>query len=448
MSVEAQVITALCEEGSVKRAFQAGITEEDFTMHDEEFEWLVNRAEKRRPINARVFKQAFPEFEYIPTREKLTDLLDELKSEGAYLAVSAGIEEALVDLTQENAIEKASELREILGQAIRSHSPNSELMLKGNWQDHLAEVKRLSILREGGEIAGIPTGLPHLDLHWGGLQGQASYVFLGRPGDAKSFGLAKLTVEGAWAGYRMGFFSPEMTELQHRARFNTLLSAKKEVQEALGITQAFRNRPLREGRGFNLKTYKRFLQWIEDNLKGEIALFTQKYRREKMNVSYIESRIEELGLDAIIVDPIYKLKPPRRRGSRWEELSEITDALIDLAHAFNIPVIISNQANRALVGRRGEAPDKDSSFASDAPVQEADTVIGVKHFSEERQMAFRCSKNRHGEPFNFKAHFVPNIGILEDITPIQADAYYNGYDPEQVHVLSDAMKEMEAGITQ
>src|SRR4029077_1454104 len=219
--------------------------------------------------------------------------------------------------------------------------------------------------------------------------------------------LGKIAVEGAWAGYRWGLFSPEMTEHHHRCRMGTLWSGKREIQEALGLKGAFRNRALKDGRGFNLKSYTRYLAWLEANVKGEVILFNRKYQRSKMSVSYIESRIEDYGLDGIIVDPIYKLKPPRRRGNRWEELGEIVDSLTDISLAFNIPVVMSNQANRAYLGGRGQAPDKDSSFGSDAPVQEADCVLGVKHFSEERTLQFRCTKNRHGEPFKFNMHFVP-----------------------------------------
>jgi hypothetical protein len=201
---------------------------------------------------------------------------------------------------------------------------------------------------------------------------------------------------------------------------------------------------LKDGRGFNLKQYRKFLQWIDSEMEGEIHLFTQKYRREKMSVGYIESRIEDYGLDLVIIDPIYKLRAPRKRGNRWEELGEITDALIDLSHTYNIPVVMSNQASRALVGKRGEAPGKDSSFGADAPVQEANCVIGLKHFSDEHILKYNCSKNRDGEPFKFTAKFHPNVGVLEDVTPIKGD-YFNGYDPEKVEELDEAMR--EAGIT-
>jgi replicative DNA helicase len=274
------------------------------------------------------------------------------------------------------------------------------------------------------------------------LQKETTYLILGRPGDAKSFTLAKFAVEGALAGYRVGLFSPEMTEHQHNCRIHTLFSENREIQKALNLRGAFRNRELKDGYGFNLKTYKRFLQYLAEEVDGEIHLFTQRYRREKMSVSYIESRIEDYRLDLVIIDPIYKLRPPRYRKQGWEEIGEITGALVDLSHTYNIPVVMSNQANRQTVGSRGDPPGKESSFGSDQPVQEANCVVGVKHFSEERQMKFNCSKNRDGEPFKFTASFVPNVGVLKDITPIN-DHYSNGYDVDKAVELAETIKEAE-----
>ena len=437
MSVEALVISKLVEEGSLKKAFQAGITQDDFELYDEEWQWLLGRAVARKPINPRIFKRTFPEFDFLTPGEKLQDLFDELKHERAYLAISSHIEEIYTGeepLSPDNAVDKAIQLREALGETLKIHSPYSDIALKSQWQRGYERMRGLFSMRDNGEPPGIRTGITHFDHHFGGLQKETSYLFLGRPGDAKTFTLEKFAAEGAWEGYRVGLFSPEMTEHQHNCRLHTLLSAKDEIQRDVGLTQAFRNNHLKMGYGFNIKLYRKFLMYLEEAMQGEIHLFTQRYRREKMSVSYIETRIEDYGLDLVIVDPIYKLRSPRKRGSRWEELGDITDALIDLSHTYNIPVVLSNQANRALVGKRGDAPDKDSSFGADAPVQEANCVVGVKHYSEERMMKYNCSKNRDGEAFRFSAKFFPNVGVIEDVTPIRGDQH--GYD-------RDALKEIE-----
>lgn len=448
MSVEALVIAGIVESGDLKQAFRAGINRADFEIYEEEFDWVIRRFDARKPINPRLFKAKFDEFDFIVSGESLADLITELKDERAYVSVASAIEEVYTGddpLSKENAMEKAMQLRDILGETLRLHAPNSDVAIKGDWRDSYGHIKKLRMLRQNGQSPGISTGIAHFDHHFGGLQPETSYLFLGRPGDAKSFTLAKCVVTGAWEGFKMGVFSPEMTKHQHNCRFHTLLSAMPEIQKAAGIKNAFRNRALKDGtltKG-QLYSYRNFLEWLDDEMKGEIHLFTQKYRQERMSVSYVESRIEDYGLDCIVIDPIYKLRSPRKRGNRWEELGEIVDSLVNLSHTYNIPVVMSNQASRALMGKKGDPPGKDSSFGADAPVQEANCVIGVKHFSDEKIMKYDCSKNRDGEPFKFTAKFHPNVGILQDITPIKGD-YLNGYDPDKVEQLSEALQ--EAGV--
>jgi len=441
MSVEAQIIAALSTEGSLKKAFMADLTVDDFEIYDREYEWMFNRLERKEPITPFFFKRKFPEFDFILSEHPVNDLIEEFLRERAFVQVSSAIDELLGGedpLDQDNVLEKLDAFQETVTQVRTTHVDPPVVEIGSTWEQAYQKARSLYLLRDNGEIPGIPTGLAHLDLHWGGLQAETTYVYLGRPGDAKSFSIAQLATEAAWNGFRVAVFSPEMSEWQHRCRFYTLLSAKSEVQEALGFRGPFLNRSLREGTGFNMKKFKRFLQWMDRELEGEIGLFTMKYRREKMTVPFIRSKLKDMQADLLVVDPVYKLKSPRRRLSRWEELGEITDGLVDIAHEFAIPVVLSNQANRALVGARDEAPSMNSSYGSDTPVQEADAVIGVRSFPEDKTLKYSCTKNRYGERFKFTARFYPNHGLLEDITPV-SNEYTHGFD-------SDKLEQLEAQL--
>jgi len=417
---------------------QAGVGISDFEMYDEEIEWICEQYERRRPITVRRFKLRFPEFEILPTKERVQDLLEELKQERAFVSISSALDTIGADLDVENAIEKALELREILQETIRTHSPVSDVLLKKEWRGHYDDMKRLQAIREAGESIGIPTGFKHLDHHWGGLQGGNLHVPLGRPGDGKSYFLAKIAVSAMLDGRRVGFFSPEMNEFQHRCRISTLLSADKRVQESLGLVRSFRNRALMDGRGYNIKAYKRFLEFVEEEVKGEICLFTQKWRRSRMSAAYIEARVEELGLDLVIVDPIYKLRPPAKRQLRHEELGEITDQIQAIAEGFNIPVVMTNQAGRSLVSKGG-VPDKDASHGSDAPIQEADFVVGVRYYEDMGLLTVKGSKSRFGKVFKFDVQFNPNTGYMNELTDLEGE-YYNRYDDEKAEQL---LRQME-----
>jgi hypothetical protein len=426
MSVEQLVLSELVREGSPRKMFQAGITPEYFEMYDDEIKWVCDRYERRKEITPRLFKRKFPDVELLPTSERIQDLLEELRQERAFISIGSALDDIGASIDHENAIEKAMELQEILREVVRQHAPASDVMLKRDWKSHYDEMKRLQAIREAGESPGIPTGFKHLDHHWGGLQGGNLHVPLGRPGDGKSYFLAKLAVSAMLDGRRVGFFSPEMNEFQHRCRVSTLLSADKRVQEALNLKQSFRNRALMDGINYNIKTYRRFLEFVEEHVKGEIVLFTQKWRRQKMSPAYIEGRVDELGLELVIVDPLYKLKAPAKRQLRHEELGEIVDQVQAIGEAFNIPIVLTNQAGRALVGA-GKVPDKDSSHGSDAPIQEATYVVGVRYYEDEGLLSIRGSKSRFGKNFKFDVSFNPNTGWMEEMTDPEG-SYYNGYD--------------------
>jgi hypothetical protein len=433
VSVEAFVVTALVEDGTPKRAFQLGLQSDDFAVYEEEWEWICEQASLRKPINRRRFCLKFPEFEYVVADEKLQDLIEDFKQERGFETTASAIEEVGKNLTTDNVLEQAEILREAVSQVFRIHSRSSHVDLSVDYGDYMERVKQRRIMHGAGQTMGISTGLKNLDHHWGGLVHGRLILILGRPGDAKSFLQAKMLTEAFWEGHRVAMFSPEMNEDEHRARIATLLSAKPEVQEALGLKNAFRNRALMEGHSFNIKTYKRFWQFLESECKGRMILLTRQWHRQKMTPAFIESKIDDLGVEIGFIDPIYKLKPISKRMVRHEELNDLVDSIQDIAKGFHIPMVVSNQAHRQMTNK-GDAPHKDTSYGSDGPVHEADHVIGVKHFSEERRMVLRCTKSRFGSDFRCEVKFYPNIGIMEDITPIRGDYFNSSLESEEEEV--------------
>lgn len=429
MSVEALVLTAVVQEGAagLRKCFHAGVSRDDFTAYEDEFIWLEETIAQRKPLNARVFRRRFPDFEWLPPQERLQDLLVDLKNERAFIETQSLVESISVDLRVDNAIEMAEHARDSLATITRLHAPVSDFSLIGGWRDHYAEQKNLRALRSAGEPPGIPTGLEWIDFHWDGLLPGRMIVVLGRPGEGKSYLVARFVWGAIKNKYRVLFISPEMNKREHTCRIHTLASADPDVKEALGLRHSFRNRALMNGQGYNLKSYARFMEYLNDNC-GEISMPTGINRRAKMTPAYVEAKVADIQPDLLVVDPIYKLKAPRQRNSSYEELSDVSDMIQDLAEAYNIPVVVTNQAHRQN-NKRDDAPHKDSSFASDVPIQEADHVIGVKNMSEEHRMIVRCSKSRFGEDFRFELKFWPNTGLMVETTQ-PSGSYYNGSDAD------------------
>lgn len=428
MSVEALAITAIVKEGvgGLRKCYQTGISKDDFVSHEEEFAWIEERVANKLPINARVFRRKFDTFEWLPPDEPLIDLLRDLKDERAFTDVNSLLNSLSAELEVENAVAMAERARDILSQITRQFSPVSDAPLVSGWREHVEEMATLRTLAKNGAPPGIPTGLDWIDHHWDGLVNGRMIVILGRPGDGKTYLVNKFGANAIKHKYRGILFSPEMNKHEHICRLHTLLSADKDIQEELRLKHSFRNRALMRG-AVNPKTYSRFCEYIE-GLGGELVLISGTNRRERFTTGFIEAKVDELQPDFVIIDPIYKLSSIKDRDSRTAELSDISDALQDIAVSFNIPVIVSNQAHRQQTSK-DDAPHKDSSFNSDVPIQNASHVIGVKHVESERRMILRCTKSRFGADFRVELDFHANTGVMRERDKPSTN-YYNGNDDD------------------
>jgi replicative DNA helicase len=292
--------------------------------------------------------------------------------------------------------------------------------------------------------SGLPTGFAHLDHHFGGFVPGQQTLVIGRTGEGKSY----ITTMFGWTakkfGYRAALFCPELSKFEIRCRLHTLASADPLVQKACELPRSFRNKALMDKRGFNIKSYRRFCEYLA-SMPGELDLFTGINRAEQMSVGYIEDRVAEIGYDLVIVDPIYLLKPVRvYKDNPFATLGATAEALHRISEEYNVPIVVTNQANR-VGGAKDDAPHKDRSYNSDVPAQLADWVLGVKHMSEEDRLVVRCTKARWGQEFRFDMRFKPNTGYLRDITPLDSN-YFSTDKDEPFDEEMQAAVALAAGI--
>lgn len=424
MSVESLVLSALVEEGNPKHAYSKGITRQDFLIYEDEFEWIENRYERRKPITRRIFSERFPDFEYLVPKERIDDLLDELKSERAYSQVAALLDSVSQELLPDNAVEQAEHMREVLADVVKTYSPHSDISVKDHARFYEA-ARQHRLLAKHGETVGMPTLIPSLDFHWDGLLPGRLYGILGRPGHAKSYTIAYFGWIGIKTGSSVGIFSPEMNEFEHTYRMHTLASCDPEVQKACNLKQAFRNRDLMRGTGFDLKGYKRFCEYFE-SLPGNCYLHTKKYKHNKMTAQYIASRIEDLGLHGVIADPIGKISTGTMRrndNAVWESYDKV-HAFQELIEENNVFGVATNWATRQQGRSKSEkAPDLDDSFGSDALAQESDHIMGLRYDEEDQTLTIRCTKSRFSKnKFTITIEFHPNTGVWHEIN-MDSDVY-------------------------
>jgi hypothetical protein len=413
MSVEQYVLSAIVDEGDPRRAFRAGINKTNFQIYEDEWEWLVRRYEKNKPINRRIFCERFEDFEYIVSKEPVDDLLSELKDEKAYSDVYSLIASASETLLPENAVEQAELMREVLSDVVKTHSPHSEISVKDH-APHFERVRQHRIMAKKGIPFGMPLFIPSLDFNYDGLVWGRLYGVFARPGEGKSMLQAWISWAAIKGGFRVGLFSPEMNEFEHINRMHTLASADPWVQKEVGITKPFKNRDLMRGTGFNLKDYKQFCEFF-DSLPGDCQIFTKKFRKTGITPAYIASRVQDLGLQGIIADPLSKISTLKRKENPIWEMQDKVDQFQSLAKEYNVWAIATNWSHRQNK-TKDDAPGLDESFGSDALAQEADHVLGLKYDQEESTLLLRCTKSRFGQnKFRVYIDFNPNTGLFEEV---------------------------------
>lgn len=444
MSVEALTIASLVEDGApaLRALYSQGVTSQDFPIYSEEFEWVERRITRKKTINWRVFKQRFSDFDKVVPSESIKDLASELKEERAFEEVNALMSSMSERLEKDTALDLAVEAREILSRITRSHSPMSDALLE-DWKDDIEELKRHIRLAKAGAPIGLKTGFAHLDHHWGGLLPGQSILVLGRTGEGKSLKTTAIALNAKLQGANVGLFSPELSKWEVKARVHTLASAKKDIQQAVGLERSFRNRALLFRQNVPVKKYERFCEYFE-SLPGKMHLLAGTHRAEQMTVGFIEDRIVELGLDLVVIDPIYLLKPVRVwKDNPYATVGSIAEAIEGLAERYNIPVLMTNQAHRQ-GGAQGDAPHKDRSFGSDLPAQLADYVLGVKHISDENRMICRCTKSRFGQEFRYEIDLYANTGVVRERTPLSGN-YFNGHEDVDEEELREVVATAQKG---
>lgn len=232
-------------------------------------------------------------------------------------------------------------------------------------RDTLAEsFDRLDELaKNAGKLRGVPTGFRDLDNKLAGLQDNALIILAARPGIGKT-ALSLNIAQNAAVRYRIpvGVFSLEMS--------------KEELTDRLLAIQSTVN-------SWNIKTGRLSEEdWEKLQMAmGELAE-APLYIDDTPGLSIFEMRTKarrlqmEHGLKLLIVDYL-QLMRGRSQDNRVQEVSEISQALKNLARELKIPILALSQLSRAVEQRGTKSPQLSDLRESGAIEQDADVVMFI-----------------------------------------------------------------------
>ncbi|MFA9204070.1 MAG: replicative DNA helicase [Flavobacteriales bacterium] len=278
-------------------------------------------------------------------------------------------------------------------------------------------VSMMAAISGGNGLSGTPTGFLELDAKIGGLAGGQMIVIAGRPAMGKSLLASNLAVElMTSAGLPALFFSMEMSSDDLTQR---IIANKASVP-----LSAIRSREWDSNQWLALKASM--------DVWGKAPFYIDdKPNRTPEQIQAVARRVhrENGGLACVVVDYMQLMRCPsvtQNRGSRTNEIDEISRSMKALAKEMNCPVLALSQLNRGLESRPNKRPVMSDLRESGAIEQDADLILFIYRDEVYRQDSpakgyaeIIIGKQRQGPlgtvPLVFKGHFARFENPMGDV---------------------------------
>lgn len=392
MSIQLQALTRIIDGKDYDFIESNGLTKEMFLGYEDEFEFIVNHYKQFGNIpDDYTFQNRFPDFEFFEVTETDHYLVTKLK-DNLNLPKATKISNTYNSMLKDNVFDALEYI----------NAESSKLM-----SDYtVTDIKSVDIISgstdrlvQSENVANnvsewfIPTGFDELDADINGFQRHDELVVLfARTNQGKSWIAEKIATYMAEIGYRVGYFSPEMNEIDLGYRFDTLHGHLS-------------NNAMRLGRfddTFSLDDYKSYCDTLK-NINGKLFITRPKTFNRKVTVSRLKKWIMSDKLDALFIDGITYLTDERyKRGdSKTTSLTNISEDLMELSAEMKLPIIVVVQANRGGVLDKSntDTPELENIRDSDGIAQNASIVYAIRQIKtlNGTYLIFDNKKMRGGE---------------------------------------------------
>ncbi len=224
----------------------------------------------------------------------------------------------------------------------------------------LAQIEEL--VRNKGQIAGVPTGFTHLDRLLTGLHGGELVMVGARPSMGKTSFVMNIASYAARYGKSIAVFSLEMPKEQLALRM-LCGDARVDMQNVRSGTLGAKDWQRLSAALGPLSETKMFL---DDSASLTPAQLRSRCRR----------LMSERGLDLIVIDYLQLMSADGRSENRQLEVSEISRKLKGIALELKVPVLACAQLSRANVKRTGSIKPVLSDLRDSGSIeQDADVVM-------------------------------------------------------------------------
>lgn len=302
--------------------------------------------------------------------------------------------------------EGLADLKESLSSAPRFTAPHDPATDGASTFEYVLDeyVRLLELRMRQGGVTGIRTGLAKIDNGTHGLNKGYSYIIAARPNVGKSCLAGQIALQAALQDHRVLLQTPEMSAVQYLDRFACYVAG----------VDYFRTQ---EGR-------------ISEQEKGHLHAAAVKIAGLPLeidewggqSVARIRQNIELHEPDLVVIDYLQYVLPEDVRASRNQQVGQVSRDLSRLKSEYNLPIVIAAQLNRATEHRQSSEPLLADLRDSGEIEQDADVVMMLHRpdmsdpsvEATDEEINIICRKNRMGQLWRVRAHFVPGQQWLSD----------------------------------
>lgn len=290
---EVNLINHILKVGDIVPALNAGV-EKSFELYLDEWKFIKDYYTKYREIPpASVMAEKFKSLELFDTDASYEFYINELHRWHAKHGLSEIITDVASGLKSENPFTMINRMQQLLAQLGKDTRTTRDLDLVGNMSERIDSLReRMELRASGRTIIGIPSGIDSLDDAFGGWQRGDFVVIAGWTGSLKSW-LALYFAQNAWLeGYRVLYFSLEMSGLQIGYRFDTLMSGRE--------GEGFSNSGLTHGQDITFDKYKTWLGEVMRDKHPFVVVTNEDLDEVTQNT--VQAKIEQWKPDLVILD--------------------------------------------------------------------------------------------------------------------------------------------------
>ncbi|MEX0621517.1 MAG: replicative DNA helicase [Candidatus Woykebacteria bacterium] len=345
--------------------------------HSQIYKAILSLYEKRLPSDLVTLTEELKKaknFEEVGGASYLTTLVNSVPTSGhiehyAQLVREAATKRALISASgtiSEAAFDPDADAKDLLEFAETTLFGISQQHLKQNFvplREALASsFDRLDELhKKGSGLRGIATGFGDLDKKLSGMQTANLLILAARPSVGKTT-LAMNIAEQVGINEKIpvGIFSLEMSQGQ---LVDLMLASQSDI-DAWKITTGNLSESDFEAISTAMGTLAEAPIFVDDTPGISVMEIRTKARRLQL----------EYGMQLLVVDYLQLIRG-RNLENRVQEVSEISQALKNLARELNIPVLAISQLSRAVEARQAKIPQLADLRESGAIEQDADVVM-------------------------------------------------------------------------